>query len=222
MNKQKGSSNILIVILILLILAGGWYALSGKNTTAPNVEVDEVVIEEDDVTAPAVVKNTPPVANDEVIDENKVEATFDEIDDWIVYENDLFKLKHPENCRIKDYLNINKNLEWLDTTISFVGVCDVGNDSLGSIRVITDSLDDVIKLEMEIVSSNDNQSIISVESTKIGNYQTRKIKKRNETTLLEYSTIVFSQNELTFILNGVDSKEPRWDMKKILSSVEIK
>lgn len=148
-----------------------------------------------------------------------------DVSNWITYENDWFTLSHPADCRIKDFSALYSEAYPVVSdvsTLSGIGVCDVTHDSLGGVRVTSDSVEEVIAQQTQLANSNPNQTLMSVFKTTIGNYTAQNMKFRNESTQLEYSTVLFSENGNTFVISGTDSYDGRWDMKKILSTIEVK
>lgn len=143
--------------------------------------------------------------------------------DWVLYQNEYFSLRHPEDCRMKDYLAMDANSHLLTTYLSFIGVCDVGSDSMGGVRVTRDPVDQIIANEEQRASVSPNRTLISVKPIQISDYEAQMLTFRNETGQFEYSKVVFSKNELSFVLGGIttDKSFARWDIKAIMSTIEV-
>lgn len=114
----------------------------------------------------------------------------EKISNWVTYENEWFMLSHPNDCKIKDFsATYPESYYPVSSTLSSVGICDVVNDSIGGIRVTTDSIEDVLAQQIQFTKDNPNKTLVSTSKTTFGDYVAENIKFRNETSKLEMGTV---------------------------------
>jgi len=212
------SKYLAMTLFILIPFIGGWVGYYyAPEKTVKIVEIEKILVTDIENSIDAEMIEY----SENTAGENGEADVVDGEDDWIIYENDFYRLHYPKDCVIKDYLTTNKDSEWLSTTVSYIGVCDMGSASLRSIRVTTDPVDKVIKFNIQNAKLAEGQALISTETTKVGLYNALKMNFKNERTSYEYFVVVFSLNGFTFVIDGVKS-EYNWDMNKILSSISVK
>src|SRR6266511_364050 len=79
----------------------------------------------------------------------EMQAAIEKTKSWKTYKNGNFSFKYPPNWEVKDLLQDHMSLAWLKNTDIYVGMRPVtlGSDVLASIRVTTDSPEEIAKVD---------------------------------------------------------------------------